>query len=187
MGKSKRTVSLRSLATGADSLKDSRAAALLAFIGIRDAVVTARAAVTQAMFDAYTTAYKVGAWYALAETQIAGKVPSANDMLRVFAGLPSDTPSDSKVLKAEVNFSDYVRNRSTFALDVAGKPSRGAAKVTDETFLKTVTRLVGKVKPGKTKPGTALAIYKAVKDWSDRVTAAHSGAANLPATGTDGK
>lgn len=187
MGKSKRTVSLRSLATGAESLKDARSAALAAFLGMRDAVMAARSAVTREMFDAYTTAYKVGAWYSLAETDVAGKFPTANDMLRVFAGLPIDTPSDSKVLKAEVNFSDYVRNRSPYALETAGKPGRKGNAVTVDTFLKAVTRMVAKVKPGKADPGKALAIYKAVTDWAERVKLAHAGGADLAATGTDGK
>lgn len=192
MAKRNRTGNLRRMEADAQALEAKRTDALAAFLAadFRGAVVAARSAVTVEMFTAYRNAYAVAAWYALPEGQVQGNTPSANDMLRVFAGLAVDTKTDDsaegKALKAEVNFSDYVRNRSPHALAAEGKPKRGSAsKVTAETFLKTVNRLVVKVKPSKAEPSKAVAILKAVKAWADAVATAH-GQPQQERTGTNG-
>lgn len=179
------------------NLEAARTVALKAFLSadFRTQVLAARSAVTPEMYRLYTNAYTVGAWYLMDKSLLRDpKSPKAADMLRAFAKLPTDTPDDSKAFRAEVNFSDYVRNRSPHALKNAGAtvPARKGRPTVDKVTA-SLTKALSKVNARKADPAKVNALLRVVQDFAAKVRKAQHAAkptetkpTETTRTGTDG-
>jgi hypothetical protein len=121
--------------------------------------------ITRTVVLTYRAMWRKKAW-------VGGGYKSANSMFRVLLGISPDgklSKEDKERVKAEVNFSHYVRNNSPAALALSGKKRGGkGSPVTLESFAAYVEKATTAVKVSDRNGLTAADLILAqVRNWYD--------------------